>query len=167
MQARATPLLTQPIENWTPSQDFVTMSNEQLGPEGRTKSKSNKDAIPRPDRIFACVGRGAKGAITEFRYGLEARIGLQFEYELPIMQVWAVPFGAVAYGDTDGTLFLLSIGDSSVALRLSGDETSVEAISKEMLRLDLKHQTIAVKIQDSCIIQVTEKSVVLIDNLGR
>lgn len=105
--------------------------------------------------------------IAEFRYGLEARIGLHFEYEFPIMHAWALPFDLVAYGHTDGTLFLLSVGELTVGLRLPGDESSVEVISNDMTKLDLTHQTIAVKSQDDCIIQVTEKSLVLIDYSGR
>ena len=105
--------------------------------------------------------------IAEFRYGMEARIGLHFDYELPIMQAWALPFVDVAYGATDGTLFLLSVGESSVALHLSADEASVEVIGNEMTKLDLEHQTLAIKNKGNFIIQVTEKSVVLIDKFGR
>jgi len=105
--------------------------------------------------------------IAEFRYGLEARIGLHFDFESPIMQAWSLPFSRVAYGDADGTLFVLSVGQSSVALHLSGDETIVETIGSDMTTLDLEHHTIDIKQQDDRIIQITEKSVVLIDSFGR
>lgn len=83
------------------------------------------------------------------------------------MQVWALPSEQVTHGNLDGTLLLLSMGASCVALRLSSDETSVEIIGPEILKLDLEQHTLAVTFTSDCVIQVTESSILLIESSRR
>jgi hypothetical protein len=89
------------------------------------------------------------------------------EYEVPIMQAWVLSSCGVSYADVDGSLFILSFGESSVALRLSSDESDIRAIDNDTIKLDLRHRTIAVDTTGSYTIQVTEQSIVLINESQR
>ena len=125
------------------------------------------EIIPKPDRIFACVGKGIKGAITEFRYGLEASLGLEMDYDAPIISAWT--FLSTIHQDDgdDGSLFLLSIGDSSALLRLSSDATDVSELDESSTKLDLSHRTIVATVQGHYLVQVTERSVTYIHESER
>ncbi len=154
VQARRKPLLMQPIQNWSPAQDFVT-----------TYSKQDEDSnglVTKPDRVFTCGGKGKKGAITELRYGLEASIGLEMDYYTPIMEAWVLYPDFDPLEESGVSLFLLSMGDRSAVLRLSADAGDVQELSQETTRLDLSSRTVAAAMLENCIIQVTERSIVLI-----
>ena len=122
--------------------------------------------LPRPDSIFTCVGKGSNGAITELRHGLEARIGLFMDYEQPITQAWPLSSLSFSY-DGESSHFLLSFVESSVVIRMSSDEASIEVVDSEDLGLDLIHRTIEVLSQGVVTIQVTEQSIVIIDGVHR
>lgn len=115
--------------------------------------------VPKPDRIFTCVGKGITSTIAEFRYGLEARIGLNTDYETPILQSWVLPAEFEATEDNDTCLFLLSMGDSSAVLSLSGDAAEIVELDESATRFDLRHRTIAVVAQETAIVQVTEGTI--------
>lgn len=163
VEGRATPLLKQPIDNWTPAQDLVIapVHKEKQHSEGQ-QPHIGIYGLPTPDRVFSCVGKGAKGAIVEFRYGLEARIGLLLDYELPIIEAWAIPSSICDVGDGDASLFLLAFVESSVVICLSGDESSVEALNNDATMLDTRYRTISLYTQGVLTVQVTEHSIVII-----
>jgi Mono-functional DNA-alkylating methyl methanesulfonate N-term len=125
----------------------------------------SKNAFPKPDRLFACVGKGIKSAITEFRYGLEGKLGLEMDYELPIMQAWVLlPQGSDDADDADddgSSLFLLSVGDRSTVLQLSSNASEIAELDDISTRFDLRFRTIAASTQGKYIIQVTEHSIVV------
>lgn len=109
------------------------------------------------------MGKGLKGAITEFRYGLEANLGLEMEYGTPIMQAWVFPANISSVDEEDGSLFLLSVGSCSALLHLSSDATNISELDERSTKLDLRHRTIATTVQGDTLLQVTEKSIVAIN----
>jgi hypothetical protein len=117
----------------------------------------------KPDRVFACSGKGVNGAIIELRHGLEAKLALSMEYATHIQEAWAFDSNSP---DTIGeSLFLLSLGDRSAVLRLSAD---AKEISDDELntKFDLKHRTVAAGVCQGYTVQVTEQSIVFItDNM--
>ena len=129
------------------------------------KRRRGKNAFPIPDKIYACVGRGLKGEIVEFRHGLEGHIGLEMEFHTPIMDIWVLPSEhEVLQGGSD---FLLSLGDCSALLHLSGDAEAIHEIDQTATSLDLRYRTIAVSDYGTYRIQVTERSVVVVDGLPK
>ncbi|KAG9231393.1 mono-functional DNA-alkylating methyl methanesulfonate N-term-domain-containing protein [Amylocarpus encephaloides] len=161
IQARKTPLYTEPIRNWSPAGDLATTysldTHEDTvafqGPRSR-KVKHEKD------HIFACVGKGSNGAIAEFRYGLEARLGIETDYGNHILEVWSLWPTLDSRDDGDDSLFLLSLGDHSAVLRLSGDATVI-ANDEDFTKLHLDCRTITAGICRGLIVQVTERSIVI------
>ncbi|KAH7314050.1 mono-functional DNA-alkylating methyl methanesulfonate N-term-domain-containing protein [Rhexocercosporidium sp. MPI-PUGE-AT-0058] len=167
LQARKNPVLTEPILNWSPAHDFVTTYNPEP-PElvvNGVGSRQEADSFPRPDRIFACVGKGSKGGITELRHGYEANIGLEVDYDSTIMDAWALsPFSGLS--SEDGShIFLLSTGERSGVLQLSGDATEIIELEEDATKLDLNHRTIVAVIYGQYTIQVTEKTIVVTNDI--
>jgi len=165
IQARRAPKFIEPIQNWSPSTDFITtyaVEEDQTSLDERVRRKRN--STPRQDKIYACAGKGSKGAINEFRYGLEAKLGLEMDYETPIMEAWVLcPTFDSLDDDDDVSLFLLSLGDRSAVLRLSGDASDVHDLEQADAKFDLRYRTITASMYRSFTIQVTEKSIVLIN----
>ncbi|KUJ10314.1 uncharacterized protein LY89DRAFT_740042 [Mollisia scopiformis] len=160
LQARKLPILTEPIQNWTPAQDIVTTYVSKT-----TKAYTNgnkfraKEVIPNPDQIFVCAGKGIKATITEIRQGLEARIGLETEYDTPVLKVWALPSDFEEVEDYDASLFLLSLGDASAVLTLSGDASDIGELDESCTKFNLRSRTIVVTALKNLIVQVTEKAI--------
>ena len=160
VRARKAPVFMESIQNWSPAQDLVTTSSNQDRETIESDvAPRNRDSLPRPDRIFACVGKGSKGAITEFRYGLEARLGLETELDIPILDVCVLPPSLCSVEDDSASLFLLSLVDRSVLLHLSSDAMEIKELDQGSTLLDLRHRTIVTDLHGSDTIQVTEHSV--------
>lgn len=156
MRARKAPVFVQTVPNWSQSIDFVTTA--QIPSLDVVQPQHHKELIPKPDRLFVCNGKGKKGAITEFRYGLEASIGLEVEYDTPIMRAWVLS----PFVDT-GTLFLLALGDRSALLSLSSDATEIEEVDEGFTPFDLESRTITAGMYGTSKIQVTERTIVVIN----
>jgi hypothetical protein len=122
-----------------------------------------KQAFPKPDKLYACVGKGIKGAIVELRRGFEGHIGLEMEFHTPIIDVWVLPSEFDSVDTEGGSNFLLSLGDSSALLQLSGDASAVHEVDESSTLFDLRYRTITASAYSFCLIQVTEKSIVFID----
>jgi hypothetical protein len=122
-----------------------------------------KDHFPKPDKIYACVGKGLKGEIVEFRHGFEGHIGLEIEFHTPIMDVWVLPSEFDQLDNDGGSDFLLSLGDCSALLQLSSDAGEIREVDQASTAFDLRYRTIAVSAYGACRLQVTEKSIVFID----
>jgi hypothetical protein len=125
--------------------------------------RTDKNALTKPDRLFACVGKGLKSSIIEFRYGLEGKLGLEMDYESPILQSWVLPQDYCGVEEERGSIFLLSLGDHSAALLLSSDASDIVDVDATSTRLDLRFRTIAAIAEEKYTIQVTERSIVVID----
>lgn len=166
LQARKNPVLTEPIPNWSPAHDFVT-TYKPRSPElvvNGIAPRQDSEPIPKPDRIFACVGKGSKGGVTELRYGYEANIGLEVDYDSTIMDAWALSPSCDASSEIDPYIFLLSMGDRSAVLQLSGDASEIVELEEDATKLDLSHRTIVAITHGQYIFQVTEKTIVVANN---
>ncbi|OAA54805.1 thermotolerance protein [Niveomyces insectorum RCEF 264] len=156
------------IPNWSPVADFVTSdefaySNRLVGTK-ENKLVPWKDRLPgtytKPDRIFATSGRGVTGAITEFRYGLRANIGLDIDFETPVKQSWIFP---IQSDDASlGFHLLVSFVDRSAAFHLSRDLAQASELESEAAPYDLASQTVAAaQLPGGVVVQVTEHSLVI------
>jgi hypothetical protein len=102
-----------------------------------------KRSFPKPDKIYACTGKGLRGDVVEFRHGFESHIGIEMEFHTPIMDVWVLPSEFDPFGIDGGSDFLLSLGDCSALLRLSNDAGTVQEIDRTETPFDLRYRTIA------------------------
>jgi hypothetical protein len=107
------------------------------------------------------------GSIAELRYGLEARLGLEVEFPLPIMDVWVSPIQLYPMGNDGETLFLLSLVNRSVLLHLSNKATEIDELDQSSTLLDLRYRTITTTFHVDYDIQVTEQSIVFIQDYKR
>lgn len=166
IKARREPEFQQIIQNWTPAMDIVTTSSSQDRDFNEpTARRRGKNDFPNPDKIYACIGKGLKGEVIEFRHGLEGHIGLEMEFHTPIMDVWVLqPEMEPLDGGSD---FLLSLGDCSALLHLSSDAEVIHEIDQDSTAFDLRYRTIAVSEYGNCRFQVTEKSIVFIHGLHK
>lgn len=157
--ARQGPALRETIQNWSPAQDIVTTSKYQ-DREGEDPMLINyqREQLPKQDRIYVCVGKGAKGSITEFRYGLEAKLGLMTDFNMPVMNAWALLGDLCTVADYRGSFFLLSLVNRSALLHLSSDATEIDELDNDSTLLDLRYRTVAASLHGECSMQVTEKS---------
>ncbi|CZT43873.1 uncharacterized protein RSE6_03976 [Rhynchosporium secalis] len=166
LQARKIPVLTEPIPNWSPAHDFVTTYKFQPTPVGLVVNgvapRQDVDLIvPKPDRIFACVGKGSQGGVTELRNGYEANIGLEVDYESVIMDAWALSPSVDMSDDIEPHVFLLSVGDRTAMLQLAGDASEIIELEEDATKLDLTNRTVTAITCGQYIIQVTEQSIVV------
>lgn len=159
------------IPNWSPVADFVTSDeftslNRLVGAKGNEIGRGNDHPRPRldshfsnPDRIFGTSGRGVTGALTEFRYGLRASIGLDIDYEAPVKQSWMF---AIRTEDFDiGFHMLISLVDKSAALYLPADLAQASVLEEGTALYDLASRTVtAAQLSEDVVIQVTEKYLV-------
>lgn len=84
---------------------------------------------------------------------------METDYETPILQAWALPSEFEAVEDYDASLFLLSLGDSSSVLTLSGDATDIAELDESSTKFSLRSRAIAVAAHANSIVQVTEKGI--------
>lgn len=86
------------------------------------------------------------------------------DYQVPIIEAWALyPTFDPADGDNGASLFLLSLGDHSAVLQLSGDAGSVRSLEQNNTKFDLRYRTVAANMSRSATAQVTEQSIVLVN----
>lgn len=128
-----------------------------------TSARRRRQVVPIPDKVYACVGKGSKGTVTEFWYGLEAKLGLVTDYETPIMDAWALSPNLQSWDDGDDSLFLLSLGNASAVLCLSADATAITELDEESTKLDLRYRTITAGMHGDYTVQVTEQSIVVLN----
>lgn len=148
----------QRIPNWAPVLDSVVIK----GPSQRSGDPPQSNyrmADSSCDRIFACSGVGNQsGAVTELRYGLEARIGLVVDQEdaSSIVDIWAMPETS-----SGGTVCLVSNPLASSMILIPVDATEeLYAIAEEASGLNLNAPTLAASITSHpMMIQVTDVSI--------
>jgi Mono-functional DNA-alkylating methyl methanesulfonate N-term len=156
------------IPNWSPAIDFVATSRNQArtyaSPDFSHRIKKRLD-LDEPDKVFACTGRGSHGAVSEMRYGHEARIRLEVgPLDVPITETWVLPSG-LSSSDGIGTglpsplLFLLTIVDQSSLLHLSADSKVIEEVEQSRTWLDLSSRTLVATAYNGLIVQITERSI--------
>ena len=169
MAAKKWAQLVEPISNWAPTIDFVTTARSQIpvlvSQDSSESSKRRKLVLDDPDRVFVCSGRGSHGAVSEMRYGYEARVRLDIEgINYPVIETWALPLRAPTEGlmmpeMPSSSFFLLSVGDESILLHLTADLKEIEEISQSSTWLDLKSRTLAASAYNGTIVQITERTI--------
>ncbi|KAJ9131153.1 Mono-functional DNA-alkylating methyl methanesulfonate domain protein [Pleurostoma richardsiae] len=157
------------IPNWSPTIDFITTDefsncNQQVGARGNIMipwTERPETIYIAQDKVFATVGRGLTGTVAEYRYGLQASIGLDLDYLSPIKQAWLLPSDISS--SEDGFHMLLSMPDRSTVLHLPADFSQADEPNPDTLPYDLRSRTLAAgKLSEQVIIQITEQTVVLI-----
>ncbi|KAK0714621.1 mono-functional DNA-alkylating methyl methanesulfonate N-term-domain-containing protein [Lasiosphaeris hirsuta] len=154
------------LPNWSPSVDFITTDefstwNQEVGSNGNKMVPWQGGQLRQPDRVFATSGRGKKGSITEYRYGLRANIALDLEYGTEIKEAWLFP---TSYSPASERFhMLLSMPGCSALLRISEDFSQAkEAPSDDENPYDLSSPTLAVVHSDHLVVQVTTAFVALV-----
>ncbi|KAI5466573.1 mono-functional DNA-alkylating methyl methanesulfonate N-term-domain-containing protein [Mariannaea sp. PMI_226] len=149
------------IPNWTAVWDMaITDEYSSWTAESPTNNVSSmrisiSDRLRTPDHIFCISGRGPNSTLTELRSGVEARIGLEFDFGRVVRQSWMFP---VNVGNERGYYALLSLPDSSEVFHISGDLESADALVPDTSPFDMTSRTIcAVQSEQGTIIQVTER----------
>lgn len=157
----------EPIINWSPTLDFVTTAHIPRDISNKNPSgllKRERLVLDKPDRIFACTGRGLHGAISELRYGHEARIRLDVVgLDYPVSDTWVLPLTLLGHDDADSEtpvplLFLFAWGNSSLLLHLTADRKVIEEIEQASTWLDLGSRTIAAATFNGMTVQIAEDS---------
>jgi hypothetical protein len=157
----------EPIINWSPALDFITAAHiprdiPYMDLSGL--SKRERIVLDKPDRIFACTRRGFHGAISELRYGHEARIRLDVEgLDYPVSDTWVLPLTVPGQDDVNSEspvplLFLFAWGNSSLLLHLTADNKVIEEVEQASTWLDLGSRTIAAATFDGLAVQIAEDS---------
>ncbi|KAH8736684.1 mono-functional DNA-alkylating methyl methanesulfonate N-term-domain-containing protein [Ilyonectria robusta] len=164
--ARSTLVHTSTIPNWSPVIDLATTDEypswtaEAQASELNSIRRGSSSALRKPDRIFCTAGRGPNSSLTELRWGIQARIGLEFEYDQPVRQSWMFP---VEIRGEMGFYAVLSLPHSSDVLHLSSDFTNANALTPDASPFDTTSRTIyAVHNAHGTIVQITEASVTLV-----
>lgn len=142
----------------TTTNEFSTwganITDLQVGQQQPTAVQQSR--MRKQDSIFSASGRGLKGSVVQWRWGIQARIGLDIETGEPIRQAWTFTtrhgIETVLYG-------LLALPHSSIVLRFSESLDQVDMVPAEDTPFDLTSRTLhAVQVSDT-IIQISETSI--------
>lgn len=156
------------IPNWSPTIDITSTYAESSDTKStRTKSRGNQESALhlRPDRLFACSGRGKTGSIAEFRHGLEAKIGAEMDCRSPIKHCWQVSRpDAVA----NGTFPLLaSYPDKSEVFYIE-ENFDITSMPQDAVPYDLSSSTLVVQeLEAGRLVQVTNESLTVVASQDR
>lgn len=165
------------IPNWSPTVDFVTTNESRRwddlnGATGKNGTSSGKDSDTlssgffKPDRIFAAAGRGRNGSIVEYRHGLRANIGIDFDFGTVVKRCFMLPAN-VSEPDY-GHHLLLSLPGRSALLRFDSDFSTTFDVDPDETLYDISSPTLtARRISEELIVQATENGVVLINSTTR
>ncbi|KAF5656065.1 putative FUN12-general translation factor eIF2 [Fusarium sp. NRRL 25303] len=147
------------IPNWSPVVDLVTTdTNLSWRSDSRrkdlsTKRKVSSNSRPKSDRIFCTSGRGPRSSLTELRWGIQARIGLEFDHDQHVRQSWMFP--VEAQGERSFYV-ILSLPHSTDVLHFPADLSNANALSPEACPFDTSSRTIsACQTEQTVIIQVS------------
>jgi hypothetical protein len=154
------------IPNWSPVWDLVTTGDcsswtaEKPNIDVASRRRPASKLLQKPDRIFCVSGQGLGSALTELRWGLQARIGLEFDYSHLVRQSWMFPVDARGNG---GYYALFSLPHISQVFHISSDLDSADALTSESSPFDMTSRTIfAVQNEQGTIVQITETSTTLV-----
>ncbi|KAL7785971.1 mono-functional DNA-alkylating methyl methanesulfonate N-term domain-containing protein [Trichoderma ceciliae] len=159
------------IPNWSPVIDMTTTNEYSTWCTNNTDLRIGQPIPTTPqlkkmrkqDSIFSASGRGLKGSVVQWRWGIQARIGLDIETGEPIRQAWTFTTNhhneRVLYG-------LLALPHSSVVLRFSESLDQVDTVPTEDTPFDLTSRTLhAIQVSET-IVQVTETSINVATPIG-
>lgn len=160
------------IPNWSPTVDFVTSNESRRWDRLDTVTgKASKEyrqqdartAIVKTDKIYAAAGTGVNGSIVEYRHGLQASIGIEFDFGTVIRRCFMLSENEL--DPASGYHLLLSVADKSVLLYFDADfsTTSARDVDQDQTFYDLSSPTlIAQPIDHGGILQVTETGVLFL-----
>lgn len=139
--------VTQTIHNWAPTIDFVTARVSSWTYGTQRHLPPSHGAFTLRERIFACSGRGSNhGAVSELRYGIEARIGTSTEIGDGVLDMWALELPEPNFG----TVLLLSYSAATLVLsvpsNLHDPQSEIELINDEEWGLRSDDRTITAAI---------------------
>lgn len=162
-------MLLRRLPNWSPTIDFVIAKKISRYNEGPANhfGMNGLTQMAKPDQIFALTGRGIDfdNALSEIRYGHEAYLRVESELEVPIDDVWYLPSNwnmpIADHGRTTTTLMLLSVGNQSILLQSSADDSSIEQIEQSSTWIDLTSRTITATAYLGVTVQVTNSSIII------
>ncbi|PWW76412.1 hypothetical protein C7212DRAFT_187232 [Tuber magnatum] len=142
--AETEPKLEESVANWSPVFDFELVN---LPAQGHASGKVERD------RILACTGRGDHGAITELRYGIQARIQGSADHQMRgVRRLWVLP------DCSDVGYFLFSsLPDQSNLCFLKPDGEWEDASDLELL--DMNETTLATGAVGKHSVQVTPSTI--------
>ncbi|KAK6957381.1 hypothetical protein Daesc_000165 [Daldinia eschscholtzii] len=171
VQARQSPQRIGSIPNWSPIVDFAmttsargAIEENNEDPNSFSLASNGNIVLSQQEKIFACSGRGMSGAITEFRYGIQARIGLDLTYSSNIRQCWAISdFSGLA---EDGFFLILALPNESAVLHLTRDLAEASEKDHEAIPYDLSSTTLAVCEADGGVIQITTNYITIATPTG-
>ncbi|RPB10620.1 hypothetical protein P167DRAFT_490675 [Morchella conica CCBAS932] len=138
------PKLEESVANWSPVFDFDLVKIPAQGHRGKAER----------DRVFACTGRGDHGAITELRYGIQARIQGSAEYHSGVRRLWVLPDSSGA-----GYFLLSSLPDRSSLCFLTPSGDWEEASEFGLLEMD--ETTLAAGAVGALSVQVTPRTIII------
>lgn len=139
------PKLEESVANWSPVFDFELVN---LPPQGYATGKAERD------RVLACTGRGDHGAITELRYGIQARIQGSADYLQGVRRLWVLPDSS-----RKGYFLLSSLPDQSSLCFLTPAGDWEDA--SEFDFLDLDETTLAAGAVGTRSVQVTPSAIII------
>ncbi|KJZ78093.1 hypothetical protein HIM_02730 [Hirsutella minnesotensis 3608] len=157
------------LPNWSPVVDVAMVSyGDSTGAANSHASMSHqavnlktmaaRKPLAKPDAMFTASGRGLKGSVTQWRWGIQGRIGLDIESGEPIRYSWA--FSETGPEDSSVLCALLALPHSTALLRFSEDFGQVDALTSDDTHFDLTSRTLeACRSRKGILIQVTEKAV--------
>ncbi|CAN8103139.1 unnamed protein product [Discula destructiva] len=160
------------IPNWSPAVDLVTTNTSSRwdnvdGATGRVMDgrmhdgASASSTFSKPDRIYAAAGRGQNGSIVEYRHGLQANIGIDFDCGTLIKKSFMFPENAL--DSESGHLLLLSLPGKSALLHFDSKfrAASAEEWDEDSTAYDLSCATLLATLVDpGTMLQVTEENIV-------
>lgn len=172
---REKPTRLSQIPNWSPTVDFVTTNESSRwdnhdGATGKTRQRRDIDPVSKgfsqPDRIFAAAGRGQSASIVEYRHGLQANIGVEFDFGTVVKKCFMLPANV---SDPDyGHHLLLSVPGRSVLLHIPSDFLDTFDVDQHQTSYDLSSPTlVATRLSEDTIVQVTEGGVVFLGSSTR
>lgn len=161
------------IPNWSPTPDFVTTARasrwDNVSGAGEDDFAAPPRALPdsyKPDKLYAIAGRASNGSIVEYRVGMQANIGIEFDFGVVIKRCF------MFREDThvlSGYHLLLSVPGRSAQLSFDSKFSSRSAndVEQSQTPYDLASPTLlAVEIDEGTILQVTERGMVFVQCMG-
>lgn len=116
-----------------------------------------------PDRVYAAAGRGQNGSIVEYRYGLQANIGIDLELGELIKKSFMFPENPL--DSASGHLLLLSLPGRSALLHFDSKFRAASATEWDegSTAYDLSCATLlATLVDEATVLQVTVKNIVFV-----
>lgn len=162
------------VPNWSPTVDFVTTtgssrwdsvdSDTSKAANGqRQHGFSAPPTFSKPDKIYAAAGRGLNGSVVEYRHGLQANIGIEFDYGAVIKRSFM--FQENPLDPASGYLLLLSLPGKSALLYFDSKFTAASAteLEEDQTAYELSCSTfLATPVDEATILQVTEEDIAFV-----